>query len=384
MDSACGPRRTGLTTLQAAERYILVRLKSAKRGPRQLALDRQNAHIQATSATPSAAAARAEGNRMRCKLCFVAAALWATISVNCIAAPSIETRGRAFGEADAGRAHGPGITAPVNTMSRSSMSFIRFAASSLFTLLVAACAVAPSDSGEAVRRALAPTGKLRVGLLSVPVHAIRDPYSGELKGVSHDLGSELAARLGVPFEPIMYPNPTAYLAAGQAGGWDIGSVGVAPERQALFDFAQPHLEVDYGYLVSPETPIASLSEVDRPGVRVALVARSASDLALTKDLKHASVVRGRDLSALIELVMMGEADVIAAQKTNLYNIAPRVPGSRVLDGRPGSEEQALAIPKGRDAIGLAYVRGFIQDAKNRGMVQRAIDRAGIRGVLVPP
>src|SRR5688572_4485459 len=192
------------------------------------------------------------------------------------------------------------------------MSFIRLAANSLFTLLVAACAVAPSDPGEGVRRALAPTGKLRLGLISVPVHAIRDPYSGELRGVSHDLGSELAARLGVAFEPIMYPNPTAYLAAGQAGQWDIASLAVAPERRALFDFAQPHLEVDYGYLVSAETRIGSVSEVDRAGVRVALVARSASELALTKALKHASVVRGHDLSALIELVMMGEADVIAA------------------------------------------------------------------------
>ncbi len=65
--------------------------------------------------------------------------------------------------------------------------------------------------------------------------------------------------------------------------------------------------------------------------------------------------------------MMGEADVTAAQKTNLYSIASRVPGSRVLDGGPGSEEQALAIPKGRDAIGLEYVRRFIQDVKNRGL-----------------
>jgi polar amino acid transport system substrate-binding protein len=114
------------------------------------------------------------------------------------------------------------------------------------------------------------------------------------------------------------------------------------------------------------------------------VARSSSDLALTKDLKQASIVRGRDLSELIDLVMLGEADVIAAQKTNLYNIAPRIPGSRVLDGRPGSEEQALAIPKGRDPLALAYVRAFVRDAKSRGLVQQAIDRAGVRGVVVAP
>lgn len=264
------------------------------------------------------------------------------------------------------------------------MSLIRFAAGCLLMLVVAACAVAPSDPGEGVRRALAPTGKLRVGLISIPVHAIRDPYSGELRGVSHDLARELAARLRVPFEPIVYPNPAAYLAAGQAGEWDVGSLGVAPERQALFDFAQPHLEIDYGYLMSAEARFASVSDVDRPGVRVALVERSAIDLALTRTLKHASVVRGRDLAALVDLVMKGGADVIAAQKTNLYDIAPRVAGSRVLDGRPGSEEQALATPKGRDAAGLAYIRGFVRDAKERGLVQRVVERAGIRGVVVPP
>lgn len=262
------------------------------------------------------------------------------------------------------------------------MSFVRLVAVALTTVLAAGCAVVPVDAG--VLEALAPTGTLRVGLISVPVHAVRDPYSGELRGVSHDLGRALATKLGVPFVPIVYPNPAAYVAAGQAGEWDIGSLGVVPERQASFDFAQPHLEVDHGYLVTAETRITAIEQVDRPGVRVALVARSASEVGLTQVLKHASVVRGRDLSALIDLVVMGEADVIAAQKTNLYNIAPRLPGSRVLDGRPGREEQALAVPKGRSAIGLAYVEGFVRDAKSEGWVQQAIDRVGLRGVAVAP
>lgn len=246
-----------------------------------------------------------------------------------------------------------------------SMSPIRIFIGSLIALLVSACAAVPADTGA--RKVLCPTGKLRVGLISVPVHAIRDPYSGELRGISHDLGRALAARLGVPFEPIMYPNPATYVAAGQAGEWDVGSLALVPERQASFDFAQPHLEVDYGYLVAAGTGIASISGVDRPGVRVALVERSASEVALTKVLKHASVVRGRDLSA----------------KTNLYNIELRVPGSRVLEERPGSEEQALAIPKGRNAVGLEYIRRFVQEAKQQGAVQRAIDRVGVRGVRVP-
>ena len=265
---------------------------------------------------------------------------------------------------------------------RARMGLIRHAAAMLCALLVAACA-ATSDESQA-RKALAPTGKLRVGLISVPVHAVRDPYSGNLRGVSHDLGRELAARLGVGFEPIVYRNPNEYLTAGLAGGWDVGSLGLEPQRQALFDFAPPHLVVDYGYLVSAEVRIASISDVDRSGVRVALVEKSASEAALSMRLKHASVVRGRDLSALIDLVLIGDADAIGAQKTNLYDIAARIAGSRVLDGRAGTEEQALAIPKGRDPVALVYVRAFVQDAKRSGLVQDAIDRAGVRGVAVAP
>jgi polar amino acid transport system substrate-binding protein len=260
----------------------------------------------------------------------------------------------------------------------------RFVRGALVAMLVAACATTDPGPDDALRHAIAPTGKLRVGLLSVPVHALRDPYSGELRGVSHDLGRELAARLRVPFEPIVYPNPAAYVAAGQAGGWDVGSLGVTPGRESWFDLAPPHLEVDYGYLVSGDAPIRSIAEVDRPGVRVALVTDSASEAALSASLRHASIVRGRDLSALIDLVAIGDADVIAAQKTNLYNIAFRVPRGLVLDGRPGSEMQSLAMPKGRDPMAIAYVRAFVEDAKRRGTVQRAIDRVDLRGVHVHP
>jgi polar amino acid transport system substrate-binding protein len=159
---------------------------------------------------------------------------------------------------------------------------------------------------------------------------------------------------------------------------------VAADRQTLFDFAPPHLKVDHGYLVAGDRAITTMAELDRPGVRVALVTSSASDLALSRLLRYATVMRGRDLAALIDLVLMGEADVIVAQKTNLHDIAPRLPGSRVLDGRPGSEEQAMAVPKGRAEAGLAYVRQFVQEAKREGLVQKAADRVGLKGVAVAP
>jgi polar amino acid transport system substrate-binding protein len=56
-------------------------------------------------------------------------------------------------------------------------------------------------------------------------------------------------------------------------------------------------------------------------------------------------------------------------------------GSRVLDGRPGIDPHAMAMPKGRDPA-VAYARRFIEEAKADGLVKAAIERAGMRGAAV--
>jgi polar amino acid transport system substrate-binding protein len=63
--------------------------------------------------------------------------------------------------------------------------------------------------------------------------------------------------------------------------------------------------------------------------------------------------------------------------------AEKLPGSRVLDGRFMAIQQALGIPKARQA-GATYLREFIEDVKASGFVAQAIAKAGIRGVSVAP
>ena len=94
------------------------------------------------------------------------------------------------------------------------------------------------------RQALVPTGKLRVGLiLGVPVQVMRDSASGDMKGVAFDLGKELARRMGVPFEPVLYPSIGALLDSGKSGNWDVAFIGFSPARAKLWDFTAPHLEI---------------------------------------------------------------------------------------------------------------------------------------------
>jgi len=61
-----------------------------------------------------------------------------------------------------------------------------------------------------------------------------------------------------------------------------------------------------------------------------------------------------------------------------------VPGARVLEGRWGVEQLAIAVPKGRGDAAAAYLRGFAQAVRDEGLVQSASARAGLRGAADTP
>jgi polar amino acid transport system substrate-binding protein len=255
----------------------------------------------------------------------------------------------------------------------------------LLALFVAGCASIQTEPGPEARQALAPTGKLRVGLFDGnAVHVIRDSAFGEMRGVGHDLGRALAARLKVSFEPVLYSSFGPLLDGAKTGAWDVAFVGVDPERAKFLDFTGNHAEVDFGYLVPAGSRLSAIRYTDRPGVRIAVVERGTPDLFLTRALTGATLIRVPGIPGAIELLKSGQADVLAGLKPNMYAVSAQLPGSRVLDGRPGTEEQAMALPKGRGPAALAYARRFIEDAKATGLVQRAIDRARLRGVVVAP
>ena len=254
----------------------------------------------------------------------------------------------------------------------------------IFGLVLAACASVHNTATPEVRQALAPTGKLRIGLqLGTPHNVIRDSVSGEMKGVGFDLGKELAQRMGVPFEPVLYPSVGDLLDAGKSGAWDVAFVGFSPARAKEWDFTALHLEIEFGYLIPGGSSISTMTDVDRPGVRVAVQEKSGPDVFFSSTLTSAVVIRASSNPGALEAVKSGKADVMASIKPTLFEMAKQLPGSRVLDGRPGIDPHAMAMPKGR-ALGMAYARKFIEDAKSEGIVTAAIERVGMRGAVVAP
>jgi polar amino acid transport system substrate-binding protein len=257
-------------------------------------------------------------------------------------------------------------------------------------LVLAAGMIAQAPNGRAntvaqiapdVRQALAPGGTLRVGVYpGSPTSMIRDRASGETNGLAYELGQEFARRLNIPFEPVEFTQIADVLDALKRGAVDFTVTNASPARAKDVDFTAPILGVELGYLVPPRSSIATLADVDRPGVRVGVTAGGSSHATLQREFKHATVVPSPSVTAAVEMLADGRVDAYATNKAILFEMSDQSPGSRVLDGRWGIEVFAMGIPKGRE-VAMPAVRRFADEARSQGLVKRAVERAGLRGTV---
>lgn len=248
--------------------------------------------------------------------------------------------------------------------------------------VLAGCASVDGKPSPEARAALAPMGKLRVGVyLGNPLSAVRDPNSQDMKGAGLELGQQLARRLAVPFEAVVYPSIGALLEGAKANQWDVALFQVSPARAKEFDFTPPIVEIELGYLVPGGSALASAADANASGLRVAVQEKSQADAILSRMPTLATLVRVPGLAAALEAVKAGRVDAIASIKPSMFELSKQLPGSRVLEGRFAQEYIAMAIPKGRTA-GVPYAERFVEEAKSQGLVKAAIEKSGARGAVV--
>ena len=226
-------------------------------------------------------------------------------------------------------------------------------------------------------------GKIRAGLAEAPIISTKDPSTGELRGVAVDLSRELAARIGVELVQVPYPRPGAVLLGLKSNEWDIAFLGIDPARSAEGDFSPAYLDVDLRYLVPLNSLIHTMADADKPGTRIAVPRGDLVDVLLSKRLKQAELARADTVLGAFELLQTEKTDVCALPLPNLIQYSARLPSSRILDERFGVNRLGIVMPKGHGAR-LAYFSEFVESAKASGLVQRAIERAGLRGVQVAP
>jgi polar amino acid transport system substrate-binding protein len=236
----------------------------------------------------------------------------------------------------------------------------------------------------AVRSDFAPTGTLRVGINHGNlVLAQKNATTGEVKGVAVDLAHELGRRLDVPVELVQYASAGQMTDALATGAWDVAFLAREAGRAGEIGFTAPHLLIEGTYLVPAGSSDTRAVDIDRKGMRIAVSEKSAYDHFLTRTIKNATLVRGAGNRAGLGLLQAGRADVIAGVRQLLLMDQAKLPGSRVLEDRFMVIEQAMGLPKGRDA-GLAYAKAFIEEMKASGFVAQALEKSGVRGVPVAP
>ena len=231
---------------------------------------------------------------------------------------------------------------------------------------------------------LAPSGKLKIGLnYSNFLLVIGDDANGEPKGIAPDLGRELAKRVGMPFEFVKFDAAGKLFDAVKSAQCDVGFLGAEPQRADEVDFTNAYLEIPVTFLVPAGSPIKTIADVDREGVRIAVSERSAYDLYLSRTLKKAQLVRTKGIPASYNAFIAQKLEVLGGLKPKLVEEQARTPGSRVLDGQITGVQQAIGAPKGRPAA-AKYLREFAEEVKRSGFVARAIEKHGVKGVRVAP
>src|SRR5262245_44815852 len=241
-----------------------------------------------------------------------------------------------------------------------------------FCLLAAASSRAQSDAG-ATFADIKSSGKLRAGMGLVPTFAMKDPSTGELRGMAIELGRALAERLGVELVPVTYPSPGNLPEALKTGAWDIGFLGIDPAREAVMDFSIPYVQVDSTFLFAPGSAYRSLEDLDRPGVRIATTRNGVEGLTLTRSLKSAEIVRVGWAGAGFEELKAGKAVAVAIPRPTAIVFAEQLAGSRIWEGGYAVALHAIAVPKGESAR-LKYIDEFVTDVKKSGFVQQAMER----------
>jgi len=212
----------------------------------------------------------------------------------------------------------------------------------------------------------------------------KDP-NGDPSGVSPDMAAAVAARLGVPVKYVPYARPGEIADDAEKGAWDIGNIGAEPQRAAVINFTAAYAEIEATYLVPAGSPIKSVSEVDQPGKRIAVTARSAYGLWLENNIKKAELLQFDSAEAAIKAFTGEKMDAYAGLRPGLIDVAAKLPGSRMLDGQFTAVQQAIGTPK-KNTAAFSFLRDFVEESKKNGLIASLIERHGTTGRLsvAPP
>jgi polar amino acid transport system substrate-binding protein len=242
----------------------------------------------------------------------------------------------------------------------------------------------PVQATPTIVAQLAPHGVLRAAInMSNFLLVTGRTAAGDPEGVSPSIAAAIADRLGVPVKYIPFPKPGEL--ADQAGKdvWDIGNIGAEPARAEKIAFTAAYCEIEATYLVPAGSSLKSIADVDKPGVRIAVTARSAYDLWLERNIKHATLVRSEGLDGALNQFIAEKFEALAGLRPRLITDVTKLPGAVILDGQFTAVQQAVGTSKANTEA-AAFLSAFVEEAKASGLIASFIAQHKVQGLSVAP
>jgi len=254
------------------------------------------------------------------------------------------------------------------------------------TLLGVVLTGGPATAADGAKQ-LAASGILRVGVVEAPnagaFFIAKDKATGQLHGVTVDLGAALARKLGVPLDYRVFPNSGECTEATASGAVDVAFMPVDEERKGKVAFGPAYYLLESTYLVSGASGAKNLSDVDQARMRVVGIANTTTIRASARTLTNTRPVPARSVEEAVELMRSGQADAFALSRDSLKPFLKVLPGSHIVEGGFQQTSISVAVPKERPEA-LAYVTAFLEEAKSNGTVRAAFDKVGLKDEPVAP
>jgi polar amino acid transport system substrate-binding protein len=237
---------------------------------------------------------------------------------------------------------------------------------------------------EKAKAELAPTGVLRAGInLSNFLLVTGRAANGNPEGVSPDMAHAIADKLGVPVQYVPFKTPGELADQVENNVWDIGNIGAEPQRAQKIFFTAAYCEIEATYMVPAGSPIKSIADVDKKGVRIAVTARAAYCLWLENNIKNATLVQVTGADGAYNKFVDEKFEVMAGLRPGLIKDVEKLPGARILDGQFSAVQQAVGTPR-KNSAAAQFLSDFVEEAKKSGLVASFIAKHKVKGLSVAP
>ncbi len=252
-------------------------------------------------------------------------------------------------------------------------------------LALAALGAAPSAAGPVLDRVKA-SGTVRVCIW--PDYygiTLRNPRTEQLGGIDIDLSAEFARMLGVKLQYVdsSFAKLVEDLSADRC---DISmhAVGVTPQRQQVLKFSQPYLQSDvYGVTTRSNRHVRQWTDIDKPGVKVAVQAGTFMEPVMAAALKQAQMVVIRPPQTREQELEAGRVDVFMTDYPYSRRLLDNADWARLVSppGNFNPIPYAYAVKPGDDDW-LRAVDQFVAQIKRDGRLERAARKYGLGEILV--